>query len=184
LAYLLYMIYFISDTHFNHKGSLLWNNGSVRPQFASVDEMNELMMTNWNNTVKDNDIVYFLGDFAYKCSVRSAEDIFRSLNGAKHLVKGNHDYKIATKFKDWASVSDIKQIEYVEPTKGKIEIICCHYPMLSWRHKEQGSIHLHGHVHGGIQELNKGTRRMDVSVECIDYKPISIDDVVKRMANV
>jgi calcineurin-like phosphoesterase family protein len=108
------------------------------------------------------------------------------LKGEKHLIRGNHDYKIADKFVNcWASISDIKQVDYIEPTKGiKTEIICCHYPMLSWRHKEQGSIHLHGHVHGGIQELNKGTRRMDVSVECIDYKPISIDDVVKRMANV
>jgi calcineurin-like phosphoesterase family protein len=172
-------------THFNHKGSLLWNNGTVRPQFASVDEMNELMMTNWNNTVKDNDIVYFLGDFAYKCSVRSAEDIFRSLNGTKHLVKGNHDYKIATKFKDWASISDINQVDYVDTvTDSKTEIILCHYPMISWRHSNHGSIHLHGHVHGGIQELNKGTRRMDVSVECIDYTPISIDEVVKRISDV
>jgi calcineurin-like phosphoesterase family protein len=180
------MIYFISDTHFNHKGSLLWNNGAVRPQFTSVDEMNELMIRNWNNTVKDNDIIYFLGDFAFKCNKNKAEAIFWVLKGEKHLIKGNHDYKIADKFVNcWASISDIKQVDYIEPTKGiKTEIICCHYPMLSWRHKEQGSIHLHGHVHGGIQELNKGTRRMDVSVECINYTPISIDEVVKRMANV
>jgi calcineurin-like phosphoesterase family protein len=179
------MIYFISDTHFNHKGSLLWNNGTVRPQFASVDEMNELMIRNWNNTVKDNDIVYFLGDFAYKCSVRSAEDIFRSLNGTKHLVKGNHDYKIATKFKDWASISDINQVDYVDTvTDSKIEIILCHYPMISWRHSNHGSIHLHGHTHGSIQDKNLGVKRFDVSVECINYTPISIEDVVKMANNV
>jgi len=177
------MIYFISDTHFFHKGSLLWNNGSVRPQFSSVQEMNELMIKNWNDTVGENDIVYFLGDFAYKCRTRAAEAIFWSLNGVKHLIKGNHDYKIATKFKDcWASITDINQVDYIDIKTGyKAEIILCHYPMLSWRHSSHGSIHLHGHVHGGLQDANKGTKRMDVSVECINYTPISIEQVIDIM---
>jgi calcineurin-like phosphoesterase family protein len=180
------MIYFISDTHFGHKGSLLWNNGRVRPMFGGVTEMDYIMINNWNKTVKsDKDDVWFLGDFAYKCNKNYAESIFRSLNGTKHLVKGNHDYGIATKFKDWASISDINQVDYVDTVTGsKIEIILCHYPMISWRHSNHGSIHLHGHTHGSIQDKNLGVKRFDVSVECINYTPISIEDVVKMANNV
>ena len=147
------MIYFISDTHFFHKGALLWNNGEVRPMFRDVNIMNDIMFENWNNIVSEGDIVYFLGDFAYKCNKNKAEALFWGLMGNKHLIRGNHDYKIADKFINcWASVSDIKQVDYINQTNGiKTEIICCHYPMVSWRHKEQGAIHLHGHVHGSIQ---------------------------------
>jgi calcineurin-like phosphoesterase family protein len=44
---------------------------------------------------------------------------------------------------------------------------------------KRGSIHLHGHVHGGLQEQNKGRRRFDVGVEIIDYTPISIDEIIR-----
>lgn len=177
------MIYFISDTHFLHAGSLKWNDGQVRPQFSSAQEMNETMIANWNNTVQENDVVWFLGDFAYKCNKNMAESIFWSLNGVKHLVRGNHDYKIACKFAGcWASISDIAQVDYIDTTNGaKKEIILCHYPLLSWRHKEQGAIHLHGHVHGSMEETNKGTKRKDMSVECINYTPMSAEKVIGIM---
>lgn len=177
------MIYFISDTHFGHAGSLKWNNSKVRPEFSSVEEMNELMIKNWNNIVKENDTVYFLGDFAYKCSKQFIETIFWNLNGEKHLVKGNHDFGLAAKedFLPWITISDIKQIDFINDKGCKQEIIMCHYPMLSWIHKEQGSWHLHGHVHGSLQEFNKGTKRYDCSVEVNNYTPISLEQLIEKM---
>lgn len=166
------MIYFISDTHFGHAGSLKWNNGGVRPGFSCVKEVDDLMIKNWNETVCVSDTVYFLGDFAYKCGYQYAQYVFNRLNGDKHLIRGNHDYKIAEKLL-WSSKSDILTL-----THG-IDIVLCHYPMLSWKNKNKGSIHLHGHTHGSINELNAGLRRMDVSVECINYTPISITDIIK-----
>ena len=52
-------IYFIADTHFNHKNILEYCN---RP-FADVEEMNKILVNNWNDTVKHDDVVYMLGDF-------------------------------------------------------------------------------------------------------------------------
>jgi calcineurin-like phosphoesterase family protein len=48
--------YAIADTHFGHANVIKFDN---RP-FADVTEMNEAMVTNWNNTVKSTDTIYHL----------------------------------------------------------------------------------------------------------------------------
>lgn len=175
------MKFFISDTHFLHRGSLLWKDCKFPRLFADINEANEFMISRWNYVVKPEDEVYFLGDFAYKCSKSKAEAIFWQLNGKKHLIKGNHDHKIAAKFINcWESISDLKTVEILLPDGCKKEIVLCHYPMLSWRHKESGAWHLHGHTHGSIQELNQNVKRYDVSVEVNNYTPISEEELIKK----
>jgi calcineurin-like phosphoesterase family protein len=176
------MEYFISDTHWGHQGALKWDNGSVRPEFQSVHQMNRQMINNWNSVVKEEDTTYFIGDFAYKCSKLFAESIFWQLNGHKHLIKGNHDYKIASTFVNcWESISDIKQVDFIDDKGYVQEIVLCHYPMISWRHKEKGAWHLHGHTHGSMQDKNIGTKRFDCSVEVNNYTPISLDQLKEIM---
>lgn len=172
------MIYFISDTHFNHQGSLKWNNGTVRPNFSSLEEMNQTMIDNWNSIVSDEDTVYHLGDFAYKCSKQEAEKIWWQLNGHKHLIKGNHDHE---DIELWESISDIKDISFINDKGIKQEIILCHYPIYSWKNMIHGSWHLHGHTHGSMQDNNIGVKRYDVSVEVNNYTPISLEQVKEIM---
>lgn len=83
-------IYVTSDHHFGHKQIIEYCN---RP-FDSVDEMNNVMIRRWNDTVKKNDVVYHLGDFALG-SKKFKEDTLHKLNGKKILVRGNHDKTIA-----------------------------------------------------------------------------------------
>ena len=51
------MIYFTADTHFDHANIIRFCN---RP-FATVEEMNETLIANWNRKVHGNDTVYILG---------------------------------------------------------------------------------------------------------------------------
>ena len=54
-------LFFTSDTHFFHEGIIKFCN---RP-FATVEEMNETLIRNWNETVPENGTVFHLGDFAF-----------------------------------------------------------------------------------------------------------------------
>jgi calcineurin-like phosphoesterase family protein len=167
------MIYFISDTHFGHKGSLTWPK--ERP-FTTVEEMNETIINNWNNTVSKEDTVYFLGDFAYKTSKSIIRKILNRLNGNIIFIKGNHDgvvLKVNETLKRFPPVYDILKIEY----EG-IDFILCHYPLYSWQNKKRGSIHLHGHTHENNPDI-KGNI-FNVSCENINYTPISIVDIIKK----
>jgi len=169
------MIYFISDTHFGHKGSLTWPDGNAR-KFKDVYEMNQVMVNNWNSVVTEEDIVYHLGDFAYKTSASTIRHIFSSLKGTIIFIKGNHDgmtLKTNKKHPRFNSVHDILELEY----NGKLFILC-HYPIESWKNKNKASIHLHGHTHGNSTNVHN---RLDVSVEVFDYKPISIEEVLIKL---
>ncbi len=51
--------FFTSDTHFNHANIIRFCN---RP-FKDVEQMNEVMIANWNNVIGKDDTVFHLGDF-------------------------------------------------------------------------------------------------------------------------
>lgn len=80
------MIYFTSDTHFNHANIISY---SKRP-FADVPHMNEEMVRLWNETVQSTDTVIHLGDFAMGPKVHHKSFLDR-LAGYKILIRGNHD---------------------------------------------------------------------------------------------
>ena len=79
--------FFTADTHFYHENIIEYSN---RP-FGSVYHMNETLIKNWNSRVKPGDIVFHLGDFAFKSSKSDIKSILDRLNGQIILIKGNHD---------------------------------------------------------------------------------------------
>lgn len=88
--------------------------------------MNETIISNWNNTVGQDDIVFHLGDF---CLGGSAEwtKILDRLNGKIYLIMGNHDLKNIRQ-------GYIDRFEYVAMQMhieiGKQKIYLNHYPFL------------------------------------------------------
>ena len=58
----------------------------------------------------------------------------------------------------------------------------CHYPMMTWKQKEYGSIHLHGHCHGNIDKVNEflNENRVDVGIDgsLADYKLLTFKDIM------
>ncbi len=94
-------VFVISDTHFFHH-KVVQFEATARP-FATVEEMNEKIVDNWNKTVTKRDKVFHLGDVLF--GGHKNLDILDRLNGQKVLILGNHDEKISahqwlTKFRD------------------------------------------------------------------------------------
>ena len=130
------MKYYISDLHFGHKNVLKFDN---RP-FSSVEEMNQTILDNWNNTIKSNDDVYLLGDIFWKNDL--ADEILPKLKGQKHLILGNHDRINNTMKKEYVSIQEYKRIK-----DCGLDVILSHYPIAHWDGQFHGSVHLYGHIH-------------------------------------
>ena len=77
----------ISDTHFGHANII---RHAERP-FRTIGEMNEALVANWNDIVRDGDTVYHLGDFSGPPMNRRIERIAEQLRGRIVLITGNHD---------------------------------------------------------------------------------------------
>lgn len=78
------MKYFLTaDCHFDHANIIKYCN---RP-FRDVDHMNRELVRRWNERVKDEDIIFHVGDFGFDKGYRW----YPKLNGQKYMLKGNHD---------------------------------------------------------------------------------------------
>lgn len=157
-------IYFTSDTHFGDHRTL---NIHQRP-FGSVPEMDALLAANWNDVVSPNDEVWHLGDFAR--SAAAVPKLLSSLNGRKHLVRGNNDPPATLAMDGWASVQD-----YRELLLDSRLLILCHYPFRSWNGQHRKSINLHGHSHGRLKPM---PRQFDVGVDAWGFRPVSLETIL------
>lgn len=168
-------IFLISDTHFGHANILnfLRKNamGVEVPMrdFKDVNHMNEHMIAQWNKVVRPQDKVYHLGDVAM-----NPKDIpiVARCNGHKRLVLGNHDPKVMKLLTPY--------FEAVYSSRGLDKLLLTHIPV----HPEsigKSRANIHGHVHNNVPQLYFGPRYYNVSVEELDYTPISLEDLKKRI---
>lgn len=170
--------FFTSDTHFNHANIIKFCN---RP-FKDVEQMNDVMIANWNSVIGKDDTVFHLGDF---CLGGAAEwtKILDRLNGKIYLIMGNHDLKnIRQGF--------ISRFEHVAMQMrieiGKKRIYLCHYPFLCFEGSYKDDVwQLFGHVHtrrsnsgidaGRLQYLYP--TQYDVGVGNNNFTPVSFGQV-------
>lgn len=157
------MIYLISDTHFNHKNIIHYEN---RP-FKSVEEMNRSLIKNWNKNISNKDTVYHLGDFAFG-NYDEIKVIIHQLNGYKILIKGNHDRSHSAAWWHNAGFNDV--------INGGVILdnfyLLSHEPM--YMNKHMPYVNIHGHIHGNKME---GEQYYNVSVEHHDYQPVPFDKI-------
>jgi len=170
------MIYFTSDLHLGHKNIIRLCN---RP-FASLEEMDETLIANWNRVVTNGDTVYVIGDLMFRMQANPA-DILKQLKGKKHLVLGNHD-------KSWLNKVDagcfFKSVErYAEISDGKHKLALCHYPMMTWGGIGRGGYLVHGHIHNNRDAaywplLASMDQALNACVEINQYQPVSFEQLV------
>lgn len=133
--------------------------------------MDEVIINNWNKYIKKNDIVWHLGDFAW----RNAAHYARSVNGRINLILGNHDYK-KLNIKDrniFNSIQDIHEFKC-----NNISITLSHFAMRVWNKSHFNSYHLYGHSHGTLPGQGKS---FDCGVDTNNYKPYSLYDILSKM---
>lgn len=167
-------IFFTADQHFGHASII---KHAHRP-FAGVDEMDEALIAAWNARVTNKDLVYHLGDFAWRKS--NIHAYANQLNGAIILIRGNHDTKQASINARMPVVHDVKMI-HAPPPDGQ-EIWLSHYAHRVWPKSGHGTWHVYGHSHGGLPD-DPHSLSMDVGVDTRpDYAPYSMDEIAAAMA--
>lgn len=128
--------------------------------FRDVQEMNEVMICNWNQCVKRGDLVFHLGDFAFpnKGDGTEIEEILDKLNSQIYLIQGNHDHKnkFEKLYKAHPKFVKIEDLGYIKLDNGQ-KVMLSHYPMLTWRASCHGSWNLHGHAVSEDTELLTNT---------------------------
>lgn len=151
-------IFLIGCTHFGHANIIKLAN---RP-FDTVEEMDETLIRNWNETVSPTDHVYHLGDFAFRDHLK----YLGKLNGHIFRLNGNHDPM------GWSDYDYME--DYERPG-----VCLFHYPMEEWNGWYSGKVHFHAHTHK--KDFISGVRRGNVCVEAIGYKPILMTDAIAML---
>lgn len=210
------MIWFSSDFHYFHANICYaisqWpDKEKTTRRFNTLHEMNEAIVNNINNCVKQNDVLYFLGDWSFG----GIENIWnfrkRIVCSTIHFILGNHEQHLKKNrqieiCRDDRVYLEAFNIPYMKTSQGshfvylkdlftsvqnylEIEIdgqifVLSHYPMEEWFEIDRkGAIHLHGHTHHILDncEINTKYKRMDVGIDWKEFRPYSIDEILRIM---
>jgi len=187
-------IWFTSDTHYHHKnivrGTTSWiGEGEIHGisrtrNFDTLEEHDEVLISNFNNLIKENDEVWHLGDWSF--GGHEQIKIFRDRLKCKNinLIFGNHDQHIepidSPYRKLFNSVQYVKEfylkIDCTLSNKyGKLGIFLSHYSHQVWNGSHHGNIHLFGHSHGSLKGIG---RSIDVGVDTNNLYPYHLDEVL------
>ena len=180
-------VFLYSDPHFGHQGvcKFMRNDGvtKLRP-WDNAEEMDEHLVKVYNERVKPNDKIYFLGDVVIN---RKALKIMHRLNGDKVLIRGNHDI-----FRDNEYREHFRELRAYHVMNG---MILSHIPVHEASISRFGC-NIHGHLHANRVMKARGVdartgeilysdeidpRYYNVSVEQTDFAPILFEDVLKRI---
>ncbi len=170
-------------THtFNHSNIIKYCN---RP-FSCAEEMNEIMVDNWNSVVSEQDKVYHLGDVYMSGSFSRdyTSALLRRLKGKKRLILGNHDNG-----KDQLLQNNFQKID-VWRMFPEFGLLLTHVPVHEsslYRgapgDKDRKKLqNIHGHIHeksviGKWDKPDPDYRC--VCVEHLEYTPINIEELRK-----
>jgi calcineurin-like phosphoesterase family protein len=139
-----------------------------------------------------------MGDLFWFNDSHAIKKCISKLNGKEiYIVLGNHD-----KYESFHRVTDerfhiLDGISHIylrcedkeRWEKPTYEIVCTHYPQMTWSHRDKGAINLFGHIHSGPttqcdvdQDLPlwKGAM-LDVGVDNQNYTPVQFENVLKQL---
>jgi calcineurin-like phosphoesterase family protein len=157
--------WFTSDLHINHERIIEYCS---RP-FGSVEEMNEALVTRWNDRVGYGDTVYVVGDM-FLGKPEDAAPLIKRLRGHKVLIHGNHDRSRRTMLE--CGFNETWQRKDLKLRDGRRALLS-HKP-LPESTIENYDLQIHGHRHSLPVVSGK---RLNVCVDLWNYAPISEDEI-------
>lgn len=172
------MIYITSDLHLGHDRDFIYGPRG----FSNIKEHDETIIKNWNEIVKNEDIVYILGDIMLNDNKKGLAYL-KSLKGKKKFIRGNHDND-----ERWKLIRQVGEIigyaTIIEYNGDRFYL--SHYPTITTPKdviKSHSLYCLYGHTHSKEKFYNDNPNIYNVSVDANDLKPISIEDIKKNIEN-
>jgi calcineurin-like phosphoesterase family protein len=180
-------VFLYSDPHFGHQGvcRFLRSDGTKLRPWDTAEEMDEHLVKVYNERVKPNDKIYFLGDVVIN---RKALKTLARLNGDKVLIRGNHDI-----FPDVEYHEYFRELRAYHVMNG---MILSHIPVHEASLGRFGT-NIHGHLHWQRVRRPRGVNSrsgeilysddIDTRYHCVcveqtpDFAPILFEDVIRRI---
>lgn len=184
-------LFFTGDHHFGHENIIKYCG---RP-FSCSEEMDSVLVDNWNAVVSSGDTVFHVGDFSLSGDVDYVKSMFSRLNGKIYFVPiwWHHDSRWLSagstmKSADGEPVRMIDTIDLIRfPGIKKQGFPLCvtlsHYPMAEWEASHYGAWHLHGHSHGNYSDP-LWRNIVDVGVDFWSYRPVSFGEIFDKMRSI
>lgn len=178
------MVWYTADHHFGHANIIrfcnrpwlgkrgltdkgYWKSSDVAKN--RCDAMDRDLIRRWNMRVKDGDIVYYLGDFAYRAS-NKVQYYIDQLNGNKIFIKGNHDKNNGLKI----------HMEFAVINMGGMRIKLIHDPKYA---DEMYDLNFCGHIHEKwkFKKMELGSYIINVGVDMWGFNPITFDEIISEL---
>lgn len=131
-----------------------------------------MLIDNWNSIVKEDDVVWFLGDlgFGKEADLNDIRNKVQKLKGHKKMIYGNHDKQ---KPAYYYSCGFEEVSRYSVVLKGKF--LLSHAPNAVIADSRGGDFfNIFGHVHSKLRDYSGNGRCVCVEVQ--DFKPVAIPE--------
>ncbi len=182
-------IWITSDLHIGHNRDFVYQDRG----FDSIEEHDNTLVTNWNDLVETDDMVYILGDVMLKHNLQDANftyglSILEKLNGKLIIIRGNHDSlgKIE-RYKTCVNVVSAGEAAlYLDyPATRGYHFYLTHYPTLVSHKKlktiKSALINIYGHTHQK-ERFYKGHPYMYCAcMDAHELKPVLLDDIIEEI---
>ena len=167
-------VWITSDLHYNHNKDFIY-----KPRgFNSVDEMNKAILKTWDRQVKENDVVYILGDLSLNLNSEELKKFVESLKGEIHIILGNHD--TITREQVYRECKNVVEVTIAKVLKYKgFTFYLSHYPILVSNIREQPRYCLCGHTHtkNPLEHWSLGNI-IHIELDAWNNTLVSIDSVI------
>jgi calcineurin-like phosphoesterase family protein len=172
------MVYIWSDLHLGDSSSL---SSDSRKPFNKIEEVDNLLINNWKNTIKPEDTIINLGDFTNKKPQKYLKELVHNLPGYKILILGDYDTKYTLRF--WRDIG-FNEV-YNDPITYEGKYILSHDAIKI--DENTPYVNIHGHIHNRIFSPSRvliTENHLNVSVEYINYEPVLIDNIINLMNSI